>query len=262
MRNLIMLFLLLGFLSISSCSSSDEDQNTTGRTYEDIEADFLALELNAGINDVTLNNANGDPWTFRIIMPADASETNKRPLVITLHGASGWNPNAHKSTACYAEPGFEALDAIIISPNGLNMQWWEPYNQDMILSLVKLASENLPVDASKIVVNGYSDGGNASWYYAEVWDQYFSAGIPMASSYNTYNTNGQPRKIDTPLYVIHGEDDELFPLEQTREWVEATREAGTDITFEIAPGLEHDEPCEYVPYLEHASEWLMNEVWN
>lgn len=245
---------------ITACSSKD-DSSAQQRTFEDIATDFQNLDLQPGVNDVTLKNTAGNTWYFRVIIP-ESAVTSLRPLIITLHGASGGSPDAHKTTACYAEPGFEDLDPIIISPNGGTTQWYEPYNQDMVLSLTYLAREYLQVDEDKIVINGYSNGGNASWYFAETQPDFFSAAVPMASSYNTFNTSGNPRYIATPIYAIHGEDDELFPLEQTQEWVNATKSAGSNVTLEIASGLTHNEPCEYVPYLKHAVQWLQNEVWN
>lgn len=61
---------------------------------------------------------------------------------------------------------------------------------------------------NKVLVTIYGNDGNRSWFFAEKQPQVFSVGIPMASSYSTIGTNRQPRKTDTPIYVIHGENDE------------------------------------------------------
>ncbi|GAA4319850.1 hypothetical protein GCM10023115_46550 [Pontixanthobacter gangjinensis] len=255
------LVVLITFFSIS-CSSDDNDSpSTPDRTSADVEADFQALDLTTGVNDVSLQSVEGRTWNFRLIIPESAG-TSERPLILTLHGASGGNPDAHKSTACYTEPGFEAIDPIILSPNGGNNLWTDAVNQQMILSLLFLVNKYQNVNEDRVVVTGYSNGGNGAWFYAEVVQGLFSASIPMVSSYNTYSTAGTPRQINIPLYVIHGENDELFPLAETQEWVEATRSAGTDVTMEVAPGLGHYEPCEYVPYVKNAVEWLQNDVWN
>ena len=253
--------LLLLFL-VSCGSSDDSDPQPPTRTYADVEADFQALDLQAGNNDVSIISQDGVQWTFRVVIPEGDLSNNPRPLVMHLHGASGGNPDAHKITGCYAEPGFAAINPIIISPNGGTMDWLQFSNQAMVLTLIDLAINNLPVDTSKIVVNGYSNGGNGAWFYGETQPTLISAAIPMASSYNTYNTQGNPRKIDVPLYVIHGENDELFPIAQTEEWVNATKDAGTDVTFEVAAGLTHNEPCSYVENLKNAATWLQDEVWN
>ena len=263
MKNKILtpVFSFLLIISLVSCSSSDDSDTPPQRTYADVQADFANIVFNTGVNDVSIVNTNGITWNFRVVMPDVDFSNNDRPLIMTLHGASGGDPNAHKNTDCYAEPGFASLDPIIISPNGGANLWTTFTNQEMVLTLVDLARDYLPVDNNKVVVNGYSNGGNGSWFFAETQASFFSAGIPMASHYNTIN-NGVGRVIPIPLYVIHGEDDELFPLSDVQNWVQASIDSGSDITLEVAPGLMHIEPCEYVQYLQNAATWLQNSVWN
>lgn len=255
-------FLLIFTLSLflTNCSSSDDSTPSNERTYADVQEDFSNLVFNTGANDVSIENTNGITWNFRVVMPDVDLTNNDRPLIMTLHGASGGDPNAHKNTECYAEPGFASLNPIIISPNGGANLWTTFGNQEMVLTLVDLARTYLPVDNNKIVVNGYSNGGNGSWFFGETQPSFFSAAIPMASHYNTIN-NGVGRLMPMPFYVIHGENDELFSLGDVQTWVQASIDTGSDITLEVAPGLTHTEPCEYISYLENAASWLGNHVW-
>ncbi len=253
--------ILLFIVSILfSCTNTDDSTPVANRTYDDVRQDFQNLNISTGTNDVSLLNTSNFFWDFRVTMPDVDFTNNKRPLIIALHGFSGDNTDAHKNTSCYIEFGYASLDAIIISPNAGSFIWESQVNQVQILSLVDLAVTYLPVDPEKIVVTGYSAGGNGSWFSGETQPNVFSAAIPIASSYNT-NTNGQARLIETPMYVIHGEEDELFPLDLTQTWVNDAINAGGDITFVVAPGLTHTQPCDYVSYIQEAANWLVNEVW-
>ncbi|MGB1308449.1 MAG: dienelactone hydrolase family protein [Oceanihabitans sp.] len=265
MKQITRIFAILFITTLFvNCSSSNDDgpgDITRDRTFADLEQDFSEIEFTTGVNDVAILNFDNELWRFRVIMPDVDFTNNKRPLIITLHGYAGTATDAHQNTACYAEPGFESLDPIIISPFGSDLQWFEIFNQELVLNLVVLAKNHLPVDEDKVVVNGYSDGGSGAWYFSEYYPQLFSAGVPMASAYGNYNPNGSAHYISIPMYAIHGENDELFPLENAQNWIDATTLSGTDVTFVVAPGLTHPEPCSYVPYLEDASAWLVNEVW-
>ncbi len=259
-------FRLLFFLAVTSLfmacgsDSNGEVEESTEVTWEDVEKEFSELALVEGVNDFSLKVQNNQLWRIRAIVPS-ISNDGLKPLFVHLHGASGGNSDAHKSTDCYLEPALENLDAYVISPNGGVNLWHEAVNQVQVLALTDFAKKYWNVDPNKIVVVGYSNGGNGSWFFAETQPELFSAAIPMASSYSTFDTNGSPRKIKTPLYVIHGENDELFPLSDTQNWVESSVQAGSEIEFIVAPGLTHNEPCNYIDYLKEGIAWLQSSVW-
>ncbi len=272
MRNNYIFFrkigLLIFLIIFISCNPDDRtfivDTNNT-RTLADVQLDFSNINFNTGINDLLVESTfNNVFWNFRVIVPASASPTNKRPLIMSLHGGSSIiDPELHKNTACLVEPGFEAIEPIIIRPNSDGFIWYDLPNQNKVLTLIDLISSNLPVDQDKVVITGYSDGGNAAWYYTQNHPERFSASIPMASSYNPVRPDpNMPIGMSIPMYVIHGELDQLFPLATTQGYIDTTVAAGTDLEFVVAPLLDHYNSCSYVPYLQDAADWLVNTVWN
>lgn len=253
---------------LSSCGGDDGPSDPPDipdgpRTAQDVVADFKELDIKVGINDLELESlVEGVYWKFRLIVPAGATAENKRPLVLRLHGgALNFNPGAHKSTDCLVEPAFEGKDVFILSPNSDGVLWYSQPNILQVLALIDLTASNFDVDLDRVAVTGFSDGGNGSWFYAQYYASIFSASIPLASSYNTENSEGVINKIDVPLYVIHGEDDDLFPVDATLGYIQDSEAAGSDITFELATGLGHYEPCEYIDEMKNAVEWLETEVW-
>lgn len=253
-------FSFLVIIVFSACQKSDDGPEPQPiRTFADVEADFQAIDTSPGTHDVSLEMPNGVTYQFRVIAPERAAQED-RPLVITFHGAST-SADAHKNTACYAEPGLETLNAFILSPYTEGGLWYTDESQQMIGDLVFLIRKYWPIDEEKIAVTGYSNGGNASWLFSKFQSSTISAAIPMASSYDVNEANGAVAVWEVPLYVIHGENDELFPVATLQSWVEATRNAGSDVTLVIAPELGHYTPCDYVPYLKEAAVWLKETVW-
>lgn len=244
----------------------DEQQHVTPKakwTWEDTAKSFEEIDITPGTTtDVVLEIP--DPpyeYSFRVIAPPIIDEVNGNPLVLSLHGGvGGAGRDAHKSTQCI-EPALERINAFVLSPNADNIYWYDLYNQEKIIRTLSMAIENWPINTSKLVITGYSDGGNGTWFFAEAFPNAFSAGIALASSYNTLSANGDGRKISTPLYVIHSSADELFPLDSTQNWVNLSIEAGSDIKFVIADGLSHYRPCDYTDYFEDAIQWMVEEVW-
>lgn len=270
--------LLSGLLLVGVFSCNNENPNFTNqqtddgivdidtpRTADDVRTDFANIAFKPGINDISLESTTEDfYWNFRIIVPENASDANKKPLIFNLHGgAQNISPDIHKNTDCLISPGLEGLiDAFIISPNSNGDLWYEQNNQIQILALHDLVTTNLPIDMDKIAITGFSDGGNGSWFFSQFYSSLFSAAIPTASSYDTTKSNGNIEPIDIPLYVIHGANDSLFPLETTEGYVNASIDVGSNITFVIAAGLDHYQVCDYVTHLRDAATWLISDVWN
>ncbi len=103
-----LIFFCLFIFSSTNCDNEPEIPPV--RTIQDVEEDFSNIDISEGTHDESLEFLLNKFWNFRVIAPQTV-EGESYPLVIHLHGASGGNPDAHKSTECYVEPGFENIDA-------------------------------------------------------------------------------------------------------------------------------------------------------
>lgn len=257
--------IVLIIISLSvSCTSDDGggEEPPKQRTADDVREDFSNLTINDGVNDLVLESiVEGSFWNFRIEQPAGASASNKRPLILNLHGgARNVDPNFHKVSSCLLTP-FDDLEPYILRPNSNGSHWYEEVNQLQILALIDLIKQFLPIDVDRIVIQGFSDGGNASFFYAQFYPNLFSAAIPMATSYDTEGDTGF-HNFAIPIYAIHGEDDLLFSLATTQGYIDGSIAAGSDIEFVVAPGLGHMSGCQYETYMEDVKDWLVNDVWD
>jgi predicted peptidase len=258
----LLLVIITNYLLLNGCDEQDVTPIAQW-TWSDTDRSFAEIDITPGTTiDVVLETPEPPyEYAFRVIIPKIIDEVNGNPLVFSMHGGvGGASRKAHKNLECIA-PALESINAFVLSPNADKVQWYEVYSQKKVTKLITLAANNWPIDITKIVATGYSDGGNGTWFMAEVYPEIFSAGIALASSYNTLTTEGKARRIKTPLYVIHSSGDELFPLEQTQNWVDRTIAVGSDVKFIIADGLSHYAPCDYTSYFEDAVQWLEQEVW-
>lgn len=267
----VLLFLAYLGLLILGCSDGFLENKTVPipetvefppLTLEEIEEEFAKLTIETGINDFSIRIANNQTWDFRIIAP-EVSDNETVPLFVNLHGgALTLRADAHKGTACLIEPALEDTKAYILSPNSKGLLWYDALNQWQVVNLVDFALKYLNVDSERVVVTGYSDGGNGSWFLSDEYPELFSAGIPMATAYGLSYENGILQRTEIPIYAIQGELDELFPYTNTETYVEQSLDAGSDVTLVQAIGLTHGEPCNYLPYLKDAITWLKTSVWN
>ena len=117
--------------------------------------------------------------------------------------------------------------------------------------------EELNIDATQIVITGYSVGGSAAWYYAFKYPHIVTAAIPVATKVQS-NMDGF---VQIPVYVINSIDDMNVPFEAVREWVGELQNLGMDITFMEVQGAIHSDIGGYVEGLSSAVAWLI-EKWS
>jgi predicted peptidase len=211
-----------------------------------------AVNMDQGVRVDSFNLKGGIVWDYTISIP-EIHDGDDVPLIIGLHWYG--EKEGEQYLRCLADPGFKKLNAIIFAPDAGEYYFWEEGNYSLILTLIEYAKKYWPIDESKIVVSGYSNGGIAAWFFGTNYPETFSAAIPMASI-NNYN-----KKLNIPFYVIHGENDELFPLSETQSLVNDLESEGADIRLVVVDGLSHYTPCSYDNSLRFASNWLLNYVW-
>lgn len=264
MRAIKLLLVIITYtLLFSGCDEQQDEISPFTWSWNDTARSFGEIDITPGTTTDVILEIPDPPYeyAFRVIAPKVIDEVNGNPLVFSMHGGvGGAGREAHKSTQCI-EAALESINAFVISPNADKAQWYTFHNQNKMARIITLAVRNWPIDTAKMVATGYSDGGNGTWFLAENYPNVFSAGIALASSYNTLTTQGSARKIETPLYVIHSSADELFPLAQTQDWVNQTIAVGSEIEFVVADGLSHYAPCDYTDHFEDAVQWLEQEVW-
>lgn len=216
------------------------------------EKAFSKIKFKEGFRNETLTNDFGNKYKVQVYFPKISKKQNK--LIIALHGGAHEDAHYKYSSNCLIIPSLKFLDAIIVTPQSGGNMWWTENNSNKVISIVENAQKYWNVDPNKIAVVGYSDGGTGSWHFADKYPEYFSAAIPLASNYSIN------RKIDVPLYVIHGEKDKLFPVSYAKKQVARTIKKGSDVTFVINEEYGHRDVCSFTKDLKKAGFWLEN-IW-
>lgn len=216
-------------------------------------ADLAAIALRPGSSQHSVPLSDDFALSFLLDVPAGVG-AGRVPLVIAMPYAGEPAASARQYFEILARPGLADLGAIVVVPVDFAGTWTSFVPVETVASFVEAAVEAWPVDPDRVVVTGYSNGGNGAWSQATDHPDLFSAAIPMASF--------APRTPPTalPLYIIHGEDDELFSVERARAAAEAAEQAGVLVEIETPP-FAHFEAGRYVETLARAAAWVETEVW-
>ncbi|MEE9430181.1 MAG: prolyl oligopeptidase family serine peptidase [Melioribacteraceae bacterium] len=251
--NLKPFLITLSILSILLFNGCGLFESSTGI---EIDKNTLAkIPMTKGITNQRIQMGETGTLLYTLSIP-EIKEGKEVPFIIALHWAGQSKMHfAEGYLRGLAEPGFRELGAIVFAPDVPRNNWSDGFSEDAILKFLEAAKQVWPINPNKIVITGYSMGGNGTWVIANEHPDKFSAAIPMASV-PSGRLNGE-----MPTYIIHGKRDELFDYENAQKAYDILKGNGGDVKLAIPETLSHYQGFSYVKYLEDASTWLKTSVW-
>ena len=187
--------------------------------------DLAGIDLTGGYV-----SSDGDAFTYASYVPANASETNKRPLVIWLHGAGEGGTDTrinllgNKVSALTAQEFQSKMGgAYILAPQ--IPDFWMTYNQEGAWSdnpgtnsvhlyglkelIDSYVASNPGIDTNRIIIGGCSNGGYMTMNMIMNFPEYFAAAFPICEAYLDYGISYDQliRIKDLPIWFVYASND-------------------------------------------------------
>ena len=215
-----------------------------GRTYLDEKRGEYSLRWKSKsgpfFNNVVDVPADYDP--AQKVHAARAAARRRRPPLAERAGAgpaqtprpTGRTPNR-----------IEGEQQIYLHPSGwAAAQWWDEEQVDNILRSVDTLKRKYNIDETKIYLTGISDGGTGVYYLAlkepNPWSSYLPLNGSLAVLRNPDNgADGEMHGnnlVNAPLYVVNGENDQLYPVAQVEPHIAWLKRMGVNVTFRPQAG--------------------------
>jgi predicted peptidase len=182
---------------------------------------------------------------YLLYTPKDYEGSKKEyPLVFFLHGI-GERGNDLDLLKLYGIPKMieDGMDFpfLVVSPQCPDDTVWAN-ELDTLYALLEEAIEKYRVDKSRIYLTGLSMGGNGAWRLATAYPSMFAAVVPICGFGNPYL--GFPERIrvlkDVPIWAFHGEEDDVVPLQRSKELVDVLEANQGNVKFTAYPDTKHD----------------------
>ncbi len=157
---------------------------------------------------------------YRILTPANFDSTKKYPIIITLHGRSGFNApgtkayNINNLRAVNGQFADEAIrlkyPAYIIAlqgktlPTGKNEDWGKMHFEGIKKIIADLG---MNADLNRIYVMGQSFGGQGTYNFITYGPSYFAAAISASAEGNRISTTNKDKLVNFNLWTMHGKTD-------------------------------------------------------
>lgn len=216
------------------------------------------------------NDKNNVTFAFRMSLPENYDENEKYPLYVYFHGSgeegTDNNVQAREGSTILPDKIIDSEhESIIIIPQ---MPYWideETENfsyTDQVHSLIEELIKEYSIDESRIYLSGFSRGGYSVCRQLENYPDYYAGCLMAAPSlYNYFLENDEfiTSIKDTPIYLAHGEEDEILDISRSIDFVEKIEEKDGNIRFKKYPELNHSE-LRYAFYNEDETlEWLFSQ---
>jgi len=198
-------------------------------------------------------------WEPLIRLPDEYSVDKTYPVVIGLHGF-GTNPIDFAKSI---ESAVVESDYIFCCPYGpyiggtTAFGWGECEDAEKrILETIHFLSHNYRIDAARIILFGFSQGGSVAFCVGLKNPEMFEAIISVAGYYG--HESGYPLEHEglktMPVVMMIGEND--FQVESNRMAESLMKEKGMTVRLMIYPGLGHAFPPNSDEEVRKALRWI------
>ncbi len=189
---------------------------------------------------IKLNSGTSDYW---ILVPRayDASHNTPSKLYIYLHGCGG-----ESSGDVWAAGNIDG-DWIGLAPGGAEGACWDNQARgaEIVMAAIAHLKTRFNIDPKRILIGGYSSGGDLSYYTAFKYADKFAAVLSHNSipAYRTQDLttriNGAARKF--PVYHLSATEDGTYNIVTVRDEMRMLRDAGFTVTFIERAGAHYDD---------------------
>lgn len=214
------------------------------RYFLETGADVLP-EATSGDSSVGLLHvgANRDLRTrggYSLYIPPASSGERARPLVVALHG--GYSHGRDFIWTWLREARSRRF--VLLAPTSEAMTWSigriDLDGKALTQHLEEVCSR-IPVDRSRILLTGMSDGGTFALALGLSGNSSFPSIAPVSCALPPVDTRQAGGKR---VFWVHGAQDWIFPVERTVQACRVLRQSGVDIRLKVIPDLSHAYPRE------------------
>lgn len=221
---------------------------TFGQTPQTVERPF---------EKSVYTNRHHEKLPFRLLYPTSYNRTHKKyPLVLFLHGAGSQGDDNESHLMEVPDMLLKASSlpknaCFILAPQCPREDawvWFPKYPQctsaiepsqacRLTLEIIDSLVQTLNIDPQRIYVTGLSLGGEGSFDIITRRPHFFAAAVPICGIADT-------GKVDlmksTPVWIFHGDSDDINPVDYSRNIVKALRQKGANPIYTEYVGVKHD----------------------
>jgi len=200
-------------------------------------------------------------YHYQVYVPADYASKPTWPAILFLHGAGERGTDGLVQTnvglGAAIRQNASRYPAIVVFPQVPLDSQWVGTPADMAVAALQQTMREFHVDASRVYLTGLSMGGHGTWYIAYRHAELFAAIVPICGWVRDFPmfrgsvpvVPGDSASVMTtlaqhlgkvPIWIFHGEVDQVVNVNGSREPAAALKAAGANVQYTELLGLNHN----------------------
>jgi phospholipase/carboxylesterase len=190
---------------------------------------------------------------FSLYVPESWDGRAPRPLVVALHGGQGHGRDFLWSWLREAR----SREVLLLAATSQRRTWsimGEDVDAEALRRMVETVAERYPIDRTRVLLTGMSDGGTYTMLAGLQDDMPFTHLAPACGVLHLgLLGGGLARARGRPIYLVHGALDWMFPVYTARMAREALAAVGARLVYRELADLSHTYPRDENPRI---LDWL------
>jgi predicted peptidase len=205
------------------------------------------------------------PRLYQVYVPSGYDPARAWPVILFLHGAGEGGRDALLPTEYQLGSAIRrhasAFPGLVVFPQLQRYQpLWTSEDVDYALDVLGAVREAYTCDPNRLYITGVSTGARATWHALYRHPELFAAALIVAGVVRPRrpdgtlvpdpdpvvpDVDGDPpralaRRLRLPIWAFHGDDDPVFPVQDTRDVVAALTSAGVPVRYTELAAFGHD----------------------
>ena len=148
-------------------------------------------------------------YTFALYVPDLVS--HDMPMIVIMHGMGGSGANTIQAWIERLGDRF-----VIVCPTYPMGAWWSQNAENFVLQLIDEIRAKYPINPNRMVISGLSNGAIGAYLMGMFYPDRFAGVVPIAGGITKRLMSFLVNLNNTPMYIIQGEFDPMFPIGLTR----------------------------------------------
>jgi predicted peptidase len=207
---------------------------------------------------------DGVEYRYQVYVPRGFNKNQKWPMIVALHGGGEYGSDGMKQTNVGLAPAIrrnpERFPSIVIFPQAKadGRPGWQLDGGEAAMAAIDKAIKEFNGDRKRVMLTGYSAGGNGTWFLASHYPEKFAAIVPICAFVSEFRGRSTPvlytalaagedpyaevaQKVSKlPIWIFHGSKDDVVLPDESRKMFDALKKLGANVRYTELPNANHN----------------------